>query len=157
MLWSPDSRAFLVDGGLSAYSGFFVSVYRIDAGNVTKLKVTDAAQKDMVRTFPPCKAYNRDPLTCKRTEANPGYNMSGMGWARGSATVIVMAEVPCSSSYGGIMCQVQGYEIDAFNGRILRKMTAPDLKKEWQNKMAWDMRIPDPPAYGLPCQTFKCQ
>jgi hypothetical protein len=83
--------------------------------------------------------------------------MSGVSWVRGSTAVVVMAEVPCSSSYGGIMCQVQGYELDAANGSILKRMSAAELKKQWQHKMAWDMHIPDHPQYGLPCQTFPCK
>ena len=156
VLWSPDSKAFFVDGGTSATWGFFVAVYKIEGSSLRKLNVTRLAQRDMVRAFPPCKAYNRDPQLCRRIEAKPGYNMSGIGWVRSSAAVIVMAEVPCSGEYGGIMCQVQGYELDASSGTILKRMSATELKKQWQGKMAWDMRIPDPPAYGPPCQTFRC-
>jgi len=93
LLWAPDSKAFFVDGGETAISGFFVSVYRIENDGVTKLDVTGAAQRDMVRSFPPCNAYNRDGTTlCKTIEDNPEYNMSGISWVNDSSALVVMAE-----------------------------------------------------------------
>ena len=53
VLWSPDSKAFLVNGGTSSYAGFFVSVYLVSTNGIQKLQVTDAVQADMVKTFPP--------------------------------------------------------------------------------------------------------
>ncbi len=148
VLWSPDSRAFLVNGGTSAYAGFSATVYTLADDAVQKLRVTEAAQTDMVRRFPPCKALNRDESTCVEIARHPEFNMSGLAWARGSSAIIVMAEVPCSSSYGGIMCQVQGYELNVPDGTIVMRMTARQLKAQWQRSMAWDMRIPEPPEYG---------
>lgn len=150
LLWALDSKAFFVNGGENAYSGFFVSVYRIENDEVRKLNVTGVAQRDMVTSFPPCKASNRDEALCKRIEKNPEYNMSGLGWADASSAIVVMAEVPCSSLYGGIMCQVLGYKLDAVTGKILQRMTAGELKKRWQHVMAWQLRIPSPPVYGPP-------
>jgi hypothetical protein len=150
LLWAPDSKAFFVNGGDTAISGFFVSVYRIENDAVTKLDVTGAAQRDMVTSFPPCNAYNRDGTLCKTIEHNPEYNMSGISWMNDSSALVVMAEVPCSGEYGGIMCQVLGYKLDAETGRILQRMTAHELKKRWQRDMAWQLRIPDPPRYGAP-------
>jgi hypothetical protein len=59
-----------------------------------------------------------------------------------------MAEVPSSSSYGGIMGQVEGYEIDSVSGRILKRLSATQFKTLWQSEMAFTMRIPEPAAYG---------
>jgi hypothetical protein len=101
-------------------------------------------------SFPPCKAYYHDQNLCKKIAANPEYNMTGISWLNGSSAVVVMAEVPCSSNYGGIMCQVLGYEIAVPTGKILRRMSATEFKRDWQHSMAWDMRIPDPPKYGEP-------
>ena len=56
-------------------------------------------------------------------------------------------EVPCSSSYGGIMCQVQGYEVNVPTGSIAMRLTARDIKARWQSHMAWTFHIPDPPEY----------
>jgi hypothetical protein len=149
LLWSPDSKAFFVNGGESAYAGFFVTVYEVNDG-LKKLTITTAAQRDMVTSFPPCKAFYRDQNLCTKITENPEYNMSGISWLNGSSAVVVMAEVPCSSDYGGIMCQVLGYEIAVPTGKILRRMSPTELKRDWQHSMAWDMRIPDPPTYGEP-------
>ena len=150
LLWASDSKAFFINGSENAYSGFFVDVYRISDNRVQKVKITNSAQRDMVKSFPPCAAVNRDEQECKEIEANPNFNMSGLSWVSGSSAVIVMAEVPCSSSYGGIMCQVLGYKLDIPNGKILQRMTARELKHNWQKSMGWQLRIPDPPVYGPP-------
>ena len=76
--------------------------------------------------------------------------MSGVGWAQDSKSVFVFAEVPCSSSYGGIMCQVLGYQLGLPDGSILKKLTAQQVKTEWGNMMGWAMYVPDPPIYGQP-------
>ncbi len=153
LLWAPNSRAFFIDGGTSSYAGFFVTVYRFSAqGSLEKLAVTSAAQGDMVVSFPPCKAFNRDPdeTDCRRIAADPQFNMSGVAWDDDSSAIYVFAEVPCSSSYGGIMCQVLGYELSVPDGRILKRFTASDVSRQWRGSMAWDMHKPDPPRYGRP-------
>ena len=74
------------------------------------------------------------------------YNMTGIDWASPS-TILVMAEVPCSTSRGGIMCQVMGYELEVPTGRIRRRVDAKQLKLHWQKSMAWNFRVPEPPLY----------
>lgn len=148
LLWAPNSKAFFVDGGTSAYAGFFISAYQLNSkGSPQKLGITNAAQKDMVATFPPCKALNHDEDGCKRIAAEPEYNMSGIAWTNDSSAVDIFAEVPCSSSYGGIMCQTLGYEIGVPTGNILRRVSASQVSQLWQRSMAWKMHIPDPPEY----------
>ena len=115
-----------------------------------KLEISASAQRDMVASFPPCKASNRDETLCAKIAKDPEYNISGLAWADGGSAVIVMAEVPCSSSYGGIMCQVLGYKLDVVTGKVLQRMTARELKSRWQQAMAWQLRIPSPPIYGPP-------
>jgi hypothetical protein len=110
--------------------------------------MTQAIQADMVRLFPPCKALNRDAQNCASIAKHPEWNISGIAWANGSAAIIVMAEVPCSSSYGGIMCQVQGYELNVPTGAIVKRFSPRELKAQWQGSMAWEMRIPEPPEFG---------
>lgn len=149
LLWAPNSAAFFVDGGKTAYSDFFVSIYRLGSSTgVRKETITDAPQKDMVKSFPPCKAYNRDEETCARDVKHPEYNMSGLAWTEDSSAINVFAEVPCSSSYGGIMCQVLGYVVNVFSGRILARLSAQQVKQRWSSYAAWDIRVPDPPEYG---------
>lgn len=93
------------------------------------------------------RAKGIDMSDCRRIERDPAFNMSGLAWTGDSTAIVVMAEVPCSSSYGGIMCQVLGYELSAADGRVLRRLAAKELKNRWQDEMAWEMRIPEPPVY----------
>src|SRR5205807_10018578 len=81
-----------------------------------------------------------------RNEHSDYHNVSGIDWIS-SSTVLVMAEVPCSGLYGGIGCQVMGYELEVPTGRILKRIAAPELKRNWQTSMAWEFEIPDPPEY----------
>ncbi len=166
LLWSPDSRAFFVSGGNGgAYWGNWVYVYVLSDPKLEPIDIAQKAQRDMLKEFPSCKAaYPNagdsggcqkasrpiDVETCIKTEVNPGYdpeyNMTGIDWVNAS-TILVMAEVPCSSSYGGIMCQVMGYELEVPTGRILKRIDAKQLKLDWQKSMAWNFRIPEPPHY----------
>jgi len=149
LLWAPNSNSFFVNGGTSAYAGFFVSVYLIEPSTgVRKETITGAAQKDMVSSFPPCKAWNRDENICGRIADDPEYNMSALAWTDDSSAVYVFAEVPCSSTYGGIMCQVLGYELSVPTGRILKRLSARATKEQWSKYTAWEIRIPEPPKYG---------
>ncbi|HVZ16168.1 MAG TPA: hypothetical protein VG897_03570 [Terriglobales bacterium] len=150
LLWAPDSKAFLVNGSENAYSGFFVDVYRIVDGRVLKVDVAHHIQHDMVATFLPCKADGLDENQCRRIERNPEFNVSGLAWVDDSLAIVVFAEVPCSSSYGGIMCQVRGYKLNASDGRIIQTLSANELKRDWQDSMAWKMNIPSPPKYKSP-------
>jgi hypothetical protein len=149
IVWSPDSHAFLLNGGETAIAGFFVKAYTIDEhAGVHEHNVTASAQRDMVDAFPACKAaqHNDD---CKRIESDPEFNMSGLGWTADSKAIFVFAEVPCSSSYGGIMCQARGYEIDVASGQILQRLSAEQAKRNWQAMAAWSINVPNPPVYAL--------
>jgi len=149
LLWAPDSRAFFVNGGLGASSGFFVDVFQIDAAErVMKRTITRPAQMDMVKSFPPCKAWNGDEQDCLRTARHPEYNMSALAWTEDSSAIYVIGEVPCSSWYGGIMCQVLGYELAISDGHVVKRLSARQAKQQWGSFAAWDIRIPDPPKYG---------
>lgn len=147
IVWSPDSRSFFVDGGQSADTGLFVKAYTIEGETgVREHNVTTLAQRDMVDTFPPCKAANHDP-DCSLIETDPEYNMTGLGWTPDSKAIFVFAQVPCRSLYGGIMCQARGYEIEVASGQILQRLSAQQVKQQWQTMAVWNIRIPDPPAY----------
>jgi hypothetical protein len=150
LLWAPDSKGFLVNGGETAYSGFFVDVYRIVDGRVVKLDVVHDVQRDMVATFPPCKADGLDENECRRIERNPEINVSGLAWTDDSSAIVIFAEVPCSSSYGGIMCQVRGYSVNASDGRIVQALSAKEMKRDRQGRMAWNMHIPHAPIFKSP-------
>lgn len=166
LLWSPDSRALFVNGGNGGgYWGFWVYVYLAD--NPAKpIDVTASVERDMQKQFPACKAAypnGDDPSGCKKgsrpdvktcmegetrshEKDQPEYNLTGLDWVNAS-TLLVMAEVPCSSSRGGVMCQIMGYELEVPTGRILKRLNAKQLKLSWQKSMAWDFHVPDPPVY----------
>jgi hypothetical protein len=149
LLWAPNSAAFFVDGGTTAHAGFFMTVYRFDPlSGLRKETITDTAQEDTVKRFPPCEAYNADEKTCDAIAKNPEYKISGLAWRADSAGIYVFAEIPCSSSYGGIMCQTLGYELSVFGGRIVARLSASQTKQRWAQYAAWDIRIPDAPEYG---------
>jgi len=150
LLWSPDPNEFLINGSETAISGDYVAVYRLGAKGLEKLDVKEAAQRDMVSSFPPCKAFNREEPLCHEIEKNPEYNMSAIDWVPGKSAIVVRAEIPCSSEFGGIMCEILGYELEIPSGKILQRITAAELKKKWQGSMAWKMWIPDRPEYGPP-------
>jgi hypothetical protein len=156
LLWSPNSKAFFIDGGCgSAIAGFVVRVYLVDSANIdvgldldVGLDITQQAMHDMVRSFPPCKALNHDPKVCEAMQTNREYyNMSGVDWLEDSSGIVVMSEVIPSSLYGGIMGQVMGYELEVPSGKILGRLNAKQFKMKWQKSMAWKFRIPDPPEY----------
>jgi hypothetical protein len=147
IVWAPDSSAFVVNGSESAAAGNDFVVYRIDGERISSTRMSAAAQRDMVATYPPCKASGLDRDACQRVATSAEFNVSAIAWTRGSRRLVVFAEVPCSSSYGGIMCQVMGYELDAPTGRILVRMTALEFKRRYQSEMAWPMRIPEKPLY----------
>jgi len=148
LLWSPDSKAFFVNGGNGGgYWGFWVYVYRVDDPELEPINLTGQAQRDMVKIFPPCKASGLDQKTCLELEKDPDINMTGLEWASDSSRVVVMAEVPCTGGMGGIMCQVMGYELNTQTGDIVRRMNATEFARDWQKSMAWKFEIPDPPEY----------
>jgi hypothetical protein len=147
LLWAPDSHAFFVNGGTSGYAGFFVTVYVLDAEkDVREVTLTDEAQMDMVKSFPPCKALRID-RNCGEVAKDPQYNMSGLAWTADSSAIYVFAEVPPSGSYGGIMGQVLGYELAVPSGKIQRRLSAKEVKEQWSKYAAWKVHVPEPPDY----------
>jgi hypothetical protein len=149
VLWSPDSSSLFIDGSDGGEGPDYVFVYRVGDPDSRSLNVLDA-QKDMMRSFPPCKAKDADPNLCASFAEHPEeINVSAIDWTEGSSAIVVMAEMPCSSAFGGIWCQVLGYEIEVSNGRILRRMEAREFARRWQQSMAWKFRVPDPPEYGI--------
>lgn len=161
LLWSPDSHAFFVNGDGDA--GLWIYVYLSD-DPMNRRDITDDAQRDMLKQFPACKAAfpnAEDATGCKKgswppsigacmDEADPkyrpGYNMTGIDWITPSS-VLVMAEIPGDTLYGGIMGQVMGYELQVPTGQIIKRIDAKHLKLEWQKSIAWHFKIPDPPKY----------
>jgi len=156
LLWSPDSQAFFVDGdGDGApVSGFWMYVYFVNDPAHPR-DITDIARRDMLKEFPASKAAfpnANDPMGCKAssrhqvTMSPDSINVSGIDWITPSS-ILVLADIPGDTLYGGIMGQAMGYELQVPTGRIVKRVDATHLKLEWQKSMAWDFRVPDPPKY----------
>ena len=149
LTWSPDSQAFFVNGNNNGYGDEHVAVHRLDDPNLGPGNITGEVERDMARSFPPCRA--KDPVdSCAELATKPEnyIGVVGLDWIGNSSQIVVMAEVQCSSSMGGIMCQVLGYELEVPSGRILRRMEAKELAQRWQHSMAWEFHPPNPPAYS---------
>lgn len=147
VLWSPDSTSLFINGSDGGEGPDYIFVYRLGEADSHPLNVLPA-RSDMLQSFPPCKAADADPKDCALLAEQPEWiNFSALAWTRGASAVVVMAEMPCSSRFGGIMCQVLGYEIEASSGRILRRMQAKEFARRWQHSMAWKFHVPDPPEY----------
>lgn len=148
VVWSSDSNSLLINGSDGGEGPEYVSVYRVGEPDSRPLKVI-AAQRDMMQSFPPCKATGADPNLCASFAEHPEeINVSAIDWNEDASAVVVMAEMPCSSAYGGIWCQVKGYEIEVSSGKVLRTMGAREFARRWQHSMAFKFHIPDPPRYG---------
>ena len=147
LLWAPNSKAFFLNGGCgSAISGFYVYVYEVRSERSDLLDLTHKAKRDLIRSYPPCRAKNHDPRECQKMEHDDSYyNATGIDWVPGSSAMVVLTQIPCTSRYGGVMCSAMGYYIDIPTGNIRRRLTAEELKREWQSSMAWNFEIPDPP------------
>ena len=153
LLWSPDSRSFLINWSNALQGEQGVEVYRLNdlssgGGNGEWRNVVAAAQRDMLKSFPPCQAKNSDPQDCANLLNHPeAVDVAAVAWTRRSSAIVVLAEIPCSSRFGGIMCEVLGYELDASTGKILRRMDPKEFAREWQPSLAWKFHDPGPPEY----------
>ncbi len=145
--WAPDSKAFFVDGSEGIPSPSYVQVFMLDDAQLRPVDVTRQVEQDMVNTYPPCKAFYLDAASCREIERDPGYNLTAIDWVDDSSTLVVMAQVPCTSNFGGIMCQVMGYEVEVPSGKILQRMTPAEFKAKWQKSMAQRLQIPEKAQY----------
>jgi len=149
VLWSPDSKNLALTGAFNAYTNSTKILHlTADGSQATPL---GELQKNMALLYPPCKALDALTDVCNADEDGVSFNYATVVWAN-PHTVVIMAEVPCSSSQGGIMCQVAGYELDTRTGRIANRMTARQLKQRWQSSLAFNLRIPTPPEWKKAAQ-----
>ena len=152
LLWAPDSKAFVVDAGEGMTSPSFVQVYLLDDPQLRAVDITHDVEQDMVKSFPPCAALFADPTACRRIEQHPDYNMTAITWTKESSAVVVLAQVPCTSNYGGISCQSMGYEVEVPSGKILKRIPPPEFKKEYQKFLEQKYDVPIAPQYVAPLQ-----
>jgi hypothetical protein len=149
VLWSPDSKAFAISGSSNANTDYHVLVYLLNPSGLTRINPARQALRDMVRSFPPCRALNATD-ECHDIVKHPSdwIGVAAIDWVNGSSSIVVMAEMDESSRVGGILGEVLGYEIEIPSGKILRRMEAKEFARRWQPSMAWKFSIPDPPEYS---------
>ena len=56
IVWSPDSKAFFITGNSNANTDYHVLVYLLNPPGLIRINPSRAALRDMVRSFPPCRA-----------------------------------------------------------------------------------------------------
>lgn len=150
LLWAPDSKGFFIDAGEGMTSPSFVQLYLLDDTQLRPVDITHLVERDMVRTFPPCQALFLDQSTCRKIEARPEYNMTAITWLDDSAAIVILAQVPCTSNYGGISCQSMGYEVEVPSGKIRKQLPPAEFKKQYQKFLEQKYEIPIPPQYVAP-------
>jgi hypothetical protein len=146
--WSPDSKAFFINGNDNGYGDEHLAVHLLSDPALGPGYVTHDVEQDMAHSFPPCAA--KDPSNiCAELAVDPKayIGVVGLDWIRNSSEIVVMAEMPCSSSMGGVMCQVLGYEIQVPSGKIVRRMEAKEFARRWQHSMTWKFNDPGPPKF----------
>jgi hypothetical protein len=147
LVWSPDSKGFFINGNDNGYGDDHLAVHLLDAPNLGPGYISGEVEEDMVRSFPPCLAKG-PPDNCAEIAADRDYfGMVGLDWIGDSSRMVVMAQVICSSSMGGIMCEVLGYELEVPSGKILRRMESKEFAKRWKRSMAWKFADPGPAEF----------
>jgi len=146
--WAPDSKAFFINGSDNGYTENPVAFHYLDDASLGPGYVTEAVAQDMVRRFPPCQVKNPSELCAQLADKPKDFiNAVGIDWIGSSSRAVVMAEVPCTSSMGGVMCQVLGYELSLPSGKIVRRMEPREFARRWQRSMAWTFKIPGPAEF----------
>ncbi len=148
IVWALNSAAFFINGNNNGNGDYHFGVYRLRDSDLEEITPAEFAFRDMVSTFPPCRA--RDPHEkCDELAKDPsGYiGTAALDWLPDSSGIVIMAEVTCSSSMGGIMCSVLGYELEIPSGQILRRMEPKEFAHRWQHSMAWKFQDPGPPEF----------
>jgi hypothetical protein len=146
--WSPDSKAFFINGNENADAWDLLAVHMLDDPHLGPGYVAREVKQDTFRSLPPCQA-NPPIDECAELGVEPFdyIGVVGLDWIGNSSRMVVMTEIPCSSRFGGIWCQILGFEIEVPSGKILRRMEPKEFAKRWQHSMAWKFQLPDPPEF----------
>lgn len=136
-LWAPDSSAFSLSWNETAITERS-EVYVVGPQTLRKVDLT-FMMRDFAKRFPPCVS---DPAPCEIDRHGRFYNYLTVAWAA-PHTVVMMAEVPPSSSWGRNLGEVSGYEVNALTGSVVRVMTAAEFKRRWQSHMGWNSTAPN--------------
>lgn len=145
VLWSPDARFLALTGSPTGNTNATL-VYEITSSGPVPLDAIREPSQEMLRRFPPCRARGADPDACSRLHEGDDFNFATVAW-EDAHTLVVMGEVPCSSFWGGIMCQVMGYEVNLPSGAIVGVMSAREFKSKWRHAMPFRLRVPGPPEW----------
>lgn len=121
--WSPDSAAFFLtqnDGGL--VGTYDVVVYKLHDPHVLRIEVSNKVRKDFM------KRYNCDVWGDNQGNETP--NIAGVAWLKGSAELLLVAEVPPHSSCPE-MGKFMGYAVSIPSGNIVARYSAREVKNRW--------------------------
>ena len=72
IVWSPDSRAFFINGNNNGYDDYHTAAHRLDEPELGPGNITAAVEEDMVRSFPPCRAKYALKY-CEEEAAHPDF------------------------------------------------------------------------------------
>ena len=128
--WSPTSALFFVtysDGG--TVGTYHVSVYRISAGQIGKIDLTEAVRRDSQRHYPKCDSPEEP-------------NITGVAWSADSTKLLVAAQVLPHSN-----CDNMGtfslYTVTVSNGRIIGRIPQLAAKASLYGVLGQELRAAD--------------
>jgi len=118
VLWSPDSKAFVVnasDGGvIGTWDAYY---YSIDAeGRPVSRNLADLLAP-MIQKFPRCD----DPEKA---------NIGAVGWLDGGKDLLIVAEVPPHSSCRN-MGAIRGFRVAVASWRVVGEISEAKLRQDW--------------------------
>ena len=135
ILWAPDSSAVSFAWNTSAIT-WSSQIYTVGPDGVRSVDLSEVRRR-FVSTWPACVGVEGD---CDVSTSGGSYNYLTVAWAS-PHTVVMMAEVPSSSSYGANLGRVVGYELDTKTDRIVRSMPPREFKRRWQSRMGWEFNL----------------
>jgi hypothetical protein len=139
ILWSPDSSAVSFawnNTGITSSS----RIYKLTSNGPRAVDLSPVMDT-LARAYPPCVAVHE---RCDLSKSGEDYNYLTVAWSA-PHTAVLMGEVPPSSQFGANLGQMEGFEVDASLGKVIRVLTASQFKREWQRHMGWHFRVPDKP------------
>lgn len=95
LTWSPDSKAFFINGNDNGYGDNHLAVHLLDDPDLGPGYITGEVEQDMIRSFPPCQAKHAED-DCAELAAKPEdlIDALGLDWIGNSSKMVVMAEIP---------------------------------------------------------------
>ena len=134
---APDSSAFSLSWNETAITDRS-EVFVVQPEAVRRLDLKPV-RESFARKHPLCLGV---PAPCEVDQTGLSYNYITVAWAA-PHMVVLMAEVPPSSSQGRNMGKVNGYEVDALTGQVSRVLSPAQFKRRWQAHLGWDFNVRD--------------